>query len=262
MTARNIEWLVRAWKDAGVCNGDVLLLHASVKRTLSHNNSIAEGLRPEDILESFLDALGPNGTLVLPLFNFDFTNGVPFDIKSTPSHMGILTEVARKRNDMVRTGHPVYSFGVLGRHSSIFEGVDNKSAYGHDSPFSILRDLDGKIGALDLDENDSMTFHHFVEESCQVGYRYYKTFTGSYTDFQGSTSIREYLIYVRDLSLGIETYANPAGEKLWQAGLYSGCRPHIGSGLRTISARKMYAFMESVIRAGGAEGTLYRVAKL
>ena len=40
-------------------------------------------------IDSFLEALGPGGTLLLPLFNFDFTRGMPF-VDALVQH-GLLT---------------------------------------------------------------------------------------------------------------------------------------------------------------------------
>jgi aminoglycoside 3-N-acetyltransferase len=253
------SFLTEQWKSVGVCEGDVQMLHSSISRTLKGPNAKLANLTPSDVLKSFLDALGTDGTLIVPLFNFDFADGVPFDIRRTPSKMGALTECARLWDGAVRTGNPIYSFAVIGRHAALFHGLNNKSGYGDDSPFAVLRDLDGVIGALDLEENESMTFHHFVEESCRVSYRYFKSFTGLYTDENGVTCEREYVLYVRDVESGVETYANPAGELLWKAGLYVGDRPGVGSGLRLIRSRAMFQFMEKLIRDGHALGNLYRI---
>ena len=62
---------------------------------------------------------------MFPLFNFDFTSGVQFDIRTSKSHMGALTEEARNHPNAVRTGHPIYSFCAIGKHASKFESLDN-----------------------------------------------------------------------------------------------------------------------------------------
>ena len=110
-------------------------------------------------VQSFLDAVGSEGTVLFPLFNFGFSNGEPFDIRNTPSKMGKLTEAARLRPDAVRTGHPISSFAVIGAQADRFKGVNNRSGYGEDSPFAILRQMNGKIASLDLDDQNSMTFY-------------------------------------------------------------------------------------------------------
>jgi aminoglycoside 3-N-acetyltransferase len=211
----------------------------------------------ESILESLLRAVGPEGTLLFPLFNFDFANGLPFDMRSTLSRMGALTEVARKRPGAVRTGHPIYSFAVLGAKRALFDGLVNFSGYGTDSPFGILHREGGKIGILDLPDQDSMTFYHYVEEAHSAPYRYHKRFTGAYTDANGETSDRTFGLFVRDIARGVLTDVNPMGERLWQKGLYEGFRPGVESGLRVIEASNFYVEVSGVIISGQAEGLLF-----
>ena len=119
------ESLANEWLKAGVQDGDVLLVHSSIKRTLSRYMKQRIKISPQDILESFLKAVGSSGTLLLPLFNFDFTKGIPFDIRSTPSQMGALTEAGRLHPLAVRTNHPIYSFCAIGHKAEIFRSVDN-----------------------------------------------------------------------------------------------------------------------------------------
>jgi aminoglycoside 3-N-acetyltransferase len=256
-----LEDLKNRWLGAGIETGDTVLVHSNIKRTLVDFRRAGYPISPEDILQSFLAAIGPKGTLILPLFNFDFTQGIAFDIRSTPSHMGALTEAGRLRAEAVRTGHPIYSFAVIGDKARLFENVDNESGYSEQSPFGILRELDGKIAVLDLEDQNSMTFYHHVEEVKKVDYRYFKSFTADYTDRAGTTSERSYKLYVRDLERGVLTDVNPAGELLWSHGLYKGDRPRVGSGLRVIESRRMFEFVEDIIDQGKALGALYSLEK-
>ena len=153
-----IKILEDRWHRAGVEEGDTLLLHSNIRRTLFEFRRKGLAIKPDDILRSFLSVLGPEGTLLIPVFNFSFTIGVPFDIRYTPSEMGALSEVARNNSGAVRTGHPVYSFVAIGFNSLAFNGVDNRSAYSDESPFGILKRMNGKIASLDLDDQSSMTF--------------------------------------------------------------------------------------------------------
>ena len=102
------EPLKDRWLRSGIELGDTVLVHSSIKRTLIESRRAGLSISPTEILDSFLDAIGPTGTLLLPLFNFDFTNGVDFDIRNSPSQMGALTEAGRLHKDAVRTGHPIY----------------------------------------------------------------------------------------------------------------------------------------------------------
>ncbi|MBE1295627.1 AAC(3) family N-acetyltransferase [Phycobacter azelaicus] len=250
---RPLNDLVESWQRAGIAPGDTVLIHSSIRRTS------ALGYSAEDIKTSFLEAVGPEGTVLFPLFNFDFCKGVPFDMRSSPSHMGALTEAARQDPRAIRTGHPVYSFAVIGAHAEVFRDLCNSSGYGTDSPFAMLRRMQGKIAVLDLMGQNSMTFYHHVEEILDVDYRYHKAFTAPYTDHNGIETTRTFSIFVRDIERGVLTHVNPMDDKLWELGLYSGCKPKEDYGLRVIDARSLFDAVADVIRKGRAEGQLYRI---
>ena len=61
--------LVQAWRDAGMAAGDTVLLHSNTWRTASR--LLKQRIRPEMplLLQTFLDALGPEGTLLLSLIH-------------------------------------------------------------------------------------------------------------------------------------------------------------------------------------------------
>jgi aminoglycoside 3-N-acetyltransferase len=256
-----IENLTNEWREAGVSEGDLLLVHSNIKRTFRRGLKEGAKVTPTEILTSLINAVGTNGTLLIPLFNFDFAKGVPFDLRTTPSHMGALTEAARLHPLAIRTGHPMYSFAAIGANSSWFREINNFSGYGSDSPFAVLRQMKGKIGILDLSDQLSMTFYHHVEEMCSVDYRYHKTFTGKYKDEAGHTEERTYGLFVRDLARGIKTHVEPTGNQLWASGLYKGFKPNQGCGLRTVESNKLFDFVADIIKSGRAEGLLYEVSQ-
>lgn len=239
---------------AGLRAGDVALVHSSMSRTLRET-----GQSPEDVMRALLEAVGPKGTLLFPLFNFDFTSGTPFDIRSSPSHMGALTEAARVWPGAIRTGHPIYSFAAIGAEAKAFEGVCNTSAYGPDSPFATLRKMDGQIAIIDLPDQNSMTFYHHVEEILDVPYRFHKDFTAPYTDASGEITDRTFSIFVRDLDRGVLTSVDRMGERSWEKGLYTGERPGQGTGMRVIRVRALYDDVADVIRSAQARDYLYDI---
>ena len=249
------------WKNNGVTYGDTLLIHSSIKRTLLNANNKGLKIKPEHILESFKQAVGPKGTLLFPLFNFDFPKTKFFDLKNTQSQMGALTEAARLDVNSIRTGHPIYSFAVLGHKKNIFQGINNISGYGEDSPFGFLKKLGGKIVIIDLEDQNSMTFYHYIEEKHKVNYRHFKEFTGLYVDNYGNMSNRTYKLFVRKLEDGVKTHVNPTGELMWNKGLYKGDRPGIRTGMRIISANVMFDFVSDIIKNGNAEGMLFKYGR-
>jgi aminoglycoside 3-N-acetyltransferase len=218
-------------------------------------------ITPEIVYQSLLHSLGSAGTLLLPLFNFDFPTAKFFDIRNTESQMGVLTELGRLDPKSVRTGHPIYSFAVVGKHAERFRNVDNYSGYGNDSPFALLKELQGKIAVIELTDQNSMTSYHFVEEQNKVDYRYYKEFEGTYIDWEGNERNRKYALYVRDLEKGVKTDVNRMMDHLWEAGLYKGFKPGTGSGMRTITMEDFYRETENIIKAGKAIDYLYSIEK-
>jgi len=259
MSDRIVSQLADEWRRAGVSEGDTLLVHSNLRRTIRRLVRMKEPSSPHLIINSFLQALGDSGTLLLPLFNFDFPKGETFDLRNSPSHMGSLTEAARLREGAVRTGHPIYSFAALGKNAESFRGLKNFSGYGPDSPFGLLHQASGKIAVLDLPDQNSMTFYHYIEETLNVPYRHHKVFTGQYIDENGHQSLRSFGLFVRNIEQGVHTHVDPMGQILWDKGLYSGSRPMEGCGLRVISAPAMFTEVADVINSDRAKGLLYEI---
>lgn len=255
-----IASLGNRWRESGINPGEVVLVHSSLKRILLKANAeFGVKITPQIVYQSLRYAVGTEGTLVLPLFNFDFPKTKYFDIRNTPSQMGALTEIGRTDPEAVRTGHPIYSFSVTGRKAVEFQGIDNYSGYGSDSPFAKIKALNGKIAIIGLTDQDSMTSYHFVEEQNQVNYRYFKIFEGTYIDQSGAASTRKYALFVRDIEKGVVTDVNRMMNRLWHKGLYTGDQPDEGYGMRTIFMRDFYQETESVIRSGEAANFLYSI---
>ncbi|HVY03019.1 MAG TPA: AAC(3) family N-acetyltransferase, partial [Caulobacterales bacterium] len=251
--------LAAAWARAGIAPGDTLLLHSNTLRWTWALKTAGCADPAGLLLESFIAAVGAGGTLLLPLFNFDFTKGAPFDMRATPSRMGALTEAGRRHPRARRTAHPLYSFAAIGARADDFAALTNISGYAENSPFGLLKRLGGKIAALDLDDQSCMTFYHHVEECERADWRYFKDFAGPYTDEAGRTETRTYRLYVRDIERGVKTDLNRCAEALWAAGLYRGERANQGAGLRVIEARRMYDFVAAIIARGEGEGMLYSI---
>lgn len=240
--------LSNLWRSAGVPDGGVFLLHSSAKRTLKMH-----GITPPELLDSFLEAVGDDGTLILPSFSFGFCHGEPMDVRHTKGITGILGETARQRPDAVFSAHPVYRFVILGRLAHQFRDATepctfrDATAYGHGSMWGWLRRHGGRIGVLDLPGQNALTAVHHAEETSGAHWRFHKQFSGDYTDENDITTHRTCSIYVRRPD--IQTNVNPLDAALWQAGLYQGAPPHVQAGLRTIDANVFHDFTRNVIAA-------------
>lgn len=202
----------------GLEKGDSVWLSSDAKTLLY--SSLENGGTGDlnELIDGITDVIGPGGTLLIPTFNWDFCNGKTFDIRKTPCKTGIIGKVALKRDDFKRTRHPLYSFAVWGKDKEELCGMDNKSSFGADSPFTYCRDHNTKNVFIDVECQHSFTFVHYVEEQAGVPYRYLKDFTAGYIDYDGAESLRTYSMNVRDLSMDVFITIYPLEEDFIRAG--------------------------------------------
>jgi len=235
------EKLVEGFRKLGVAEGDTLLVHSSYKSL----GAVDGG--PQIVVNALEAVLGEEGTLVMPAFNFDFNKGMPWDVRSTPSKMGVLTELVRNDPRSKRVFHPIYSFAILGKHAEMMGNLSYRSSYGADSVFAYLRKLDAKIIVIGLSYTNSMTFFHHIEEMEGVDYRYLKDFTGEVTDWNGTTRTETFQMLVRDLEKGVITEVNPMGELMEKAGIIKVGR--IGEAdVKLMKANDVYEFTAREMR--------------
>ena len=253
------EYLNNKWNSSGIQKNDSILLHSSFKRTFKEISKEGYVFEPSDILESLIDYIYPNGTIVFPTFNFEFNDGIRYDYHKTLSHMGIVTELARQHPESIRTLNPVYSFAVIGKDSFKFKNIDNESWYSKKSPFNIIHNDNYKIFILDLNERNSQTFAHYCEEYFQVPWKYYKSFSGEYTNHNKETKTRIYKGYVRDLEKGVDTTLNPAGDLLWKKGKFIGNKPFIKNGFRYVRSKDYFDLFESLYLINKCDPYFYTI---
>jgi len=229
------ETLVEGFGKLGVEEGDVLLVHNSYKSL----GAVDGG--PQIVINALEAVLGEAGTLIMPTFNFDFNKGQAWDVRSTPSKMGVLTEMVRMDPRAKRVFHPFYSFAILGKHAEMLGSLRYKSSYERNSVFGKLRDLDGKIMVIGLSYNDSMTFFHHIEQMEGVDYRFLKQFTGEVTDEKGNTYTDTFEMLVRDIDKGVMTMVDPMGELMEKAGIIKSAK--IGEAdVKLMKANGVYEF--------------------
>ena len=246
----------------GLRRGDKVLLHSNLKyliKTLLNKKII---FNIYNIVDSILEYLGPEGILVVPTFNFEFCDGKLFSFLDTKSKMGILSETLRNKNKFNRTWHPVYSFSIHGNIPVSELNKNNYSAYGNDSIFHWLHTNGGKIAIIDLPDQKSMTFYHYVEEMMSVDWRFFKNFYGIYEDLNRNKKNITATIFVRKIEEGIVTDVNNMEKLLWSKNFYKGHNLNSSKGLRTIFANDIFLATKEVIIRKEALGMLYRKEKL
>lgn len=197
----------------GVAKGDLLYVASDI--TLLLRNAFKKGIKSVDeqsvYINSFINVLqqvvGDGGTLLFPMFSWEFCRGKDFYISTSLGEVGSLNNwILQHRSDFIRTCHPLYSFLVWGKDAQLLSSLDNTDAWGQDSPFAYLHHHAGKMLLFNVSLQRGFTFMHYVEESVKVPYRYMKSFKGNYVDNMGIRSERIYTMYVRDLAIQSEEY--------------------------------------------------------
>jgi aminoglycoside 3-N-acetyltransferase len=158
----------------GVREGSVLLVHSSV----SALGWVCGGAQA--VALALLEALGPDGTLVVPTH----TNGnsdpaewgnppVPeawwpviraempaFDPAVTPSLLGAVTDVVRTWPGARRSAHPHYSCAAVGPAAEeITAGHELTSGLGERSPLARVHDRDGDVLLLGVGHRSNTSMH-------------------------------------------------------------------------------------------------------
>lgn len=185
-------------------NGDVIHVASDLTK-LAYISYVTYGerLSPDDILDALMDAVGECGTIVIPTYNWDFCKGISFDYYETPSKTGSLGSAALRRDDFIRTKHPIYSYAVWGKDSKELFDLNNNTAFGRDSVLGYLHDKNALNILIGIDYNKGFTFAHYAEEQIGVPYRYQKTFVADYKDQNGNVEKRSYQMYVRNLDMNV-----------------------------------------------------------
>ena len=128
----NKEQLVSQFKAIGIEAGMDLQVHSSLKSI----GSVEGG--SDVIIDALLEVLGSEGTLMMSTVSGNVNPNQPvFHVDHTPSTVGYLSNVFRKREGVVRSMHPVHSMAALGPKAVFFtEGhLESNTPWSGDSPY-------------------------------------------------------------------------------------------------------------------------------
>jgi aminopeptidase-like protein/aminoglycoside N3'-acetyltransferase len=206
------SFLIDEFHSLGMNKGDTIFVHSAYS-TLGRAPGGVEG-GPQAVVDAILDVIGPNGTLIMPTFNYDFLKGIPWDIRTSPSQMGVLTELVRVDPRAQRMFHAIYSMAAIGKHAKEVAAHQSNDCFGETTIFKKLRDWDAKILVLGLPYSKSLTFLHHCEQAAEVDYRFLKEFKGTAVDFQGKPHDVAYTMFVRDVDRGVVLDFEPIGALL------------------------------------------------
>jgi aminoglycoside 3-N-acetyltransferase len=153
----------------GVRKAGTLLVHSSLKSL----GPLPDG--PGTAVEGLLEALGSEGTLLMPALTYESVSAEHpvFDVLNSRSCVGALPEFFRRRTGTIRSVHPTHSACGAGPRAGAMLGGHLRDATpcGEHSPYFKLKEEAGQILFLGcgLKPNTSM---HAVEELAEPPYLY------------------------------------------------------------------------------------------
>lgn len=177
--------LITQLEQLGLDPEGTLLVHSSYKSM----GPIAGG--PGTVLDS-LSTFMEAGLLVLPTHTWKYINAENphFHVASSPSNVGVLTELFRQREGVVRSLHPTHSVAALGKDALQFVSGDEKcdTPCARESVWGKLLDRKGKIMLVGVDLTRN-TFIHGIEEWLDIPNRMTDTHEMLYTILADGTRI-------------------------------------------------------------------------
>ena len=144
---------------------------------------------PETVVDALLQALGPEGTLVVPTFTYP-TAGEPefvFDPIHTPSQMGAISEAARRRPHAHRSIHLAHSIVAIGPLAETVTTSGGASGWDAHSPMGQVFNRNGRYLLLGV-PYQNLTAMHLCEVWLGLPYRQPRTSQGRMRRPDGSTT--------------------------------------------------------------------------
>lgn len=177
-----LEDLVKGFRQVGVTAGDTLLVQSSYISLRKTQGG------PRTVIEALLAALSPEGTLIMPAFNWvDFGEKKFYSQRTTKPQTGILSELFMNWEGCCRIYHPFHGFSLVGKWArELAQKVKNRSSFEASSLFGELHRRNAKIMLLGVGYRQGFSFFHYVEESVGVPYRKFITLSGKVEELDGT----------------------------------------------------------------------------
>lgn len=238
------EDIVEGLHQLGLPSGCSVLVHSSLK-----SMGYVVGGAPT-VVQALLTVLGPNGTLLVPTSPFRGTqysylkSNPVFDVRTTPSLLGIITDTVRHWPGAQRSLHPDHPVAAIGALAGDMLAYHERipTCCGLGSPFMRNVFNDGYILLLGVDNRRNTTLHS-VEEAEDPDVFSPDTFMPTVIDWQG----RSFTVPVRAYAENRSRNFLAVEEPLKAAGIMRMGR--IGEAdARLIAAQPMFIFVSGMLR--------------
>lgn len=156
--------IAEALRRAGVPPGGIICVHSSLSRL-----GYVEG-GAETVIDGVCDAVGSAGTVLMPSFPMDgpmieyLEQGPVFDVRTTPSVSGKVTEAFRRRGEVIRSLHPTNPVCAWGARAEELTRDHERSItpFGGDTPYGRIAVRDDSY--IVMLETHIHSFLHYLQE--------------------------------------------------------------------------------------------------
>lgn len=210
ITNKKIDFkkITEALIDLGVEKGKIVIIHSSGTALK------ATGLSPDQICDSLIEFIGPEGTLAMPaipaypeeplgpsrLTDEICKKKLTYDVQLSPTWTGALPRSLMKHKNSIRSRHPLNSMTAVGRqaYSMMENNISGEEPLpcGINSSWKYCADNNASIVFLGVEAAHNLTMIHVVEDSWPEEWTIYdwyrrRTFKIKDGDFEKDITIRE-----------------------------------------------------------------------
>lgn len=153
----------------GLSNKQHLIVHSSFKKIYRAFNSIT----PEKIIKDLKDLITKDGSIILPAFTYCFKKSTDnyeiFDSVNSKSKVGLISEIFRQSEDVIRTSSPTHSFSLWGSVTKFFDERNSpESPLGNGSVLEWLTNQPNSFVLILGTDFSSLSYGHYLEVVAKI----------------------------------------------------------------------------------------------
>lgn len=163
--------LIGFMQKQGLKKGSNVLLHSSWDEFYNFKGT------PNEFIDAIIEAIGPEGTLVMPAYPFLRKKESIFDLKRTPTAAGLIPEVFRNYSGVKRSVN-IHSVCALGKYADFLtaEHIHSVTCWDKKSPYYKLSEIDGIVFGIGLGKTFVGTIMHCVDSLLREEIPYFEQF--------------------------------------------------------------------------------------
>ncbi|MGE5353370.1 MAG: AAC(3) family N-acetyltransferase [Acidobacteriota bacterium] len=159
------------FSEAGIKPGQNIIVHASFRKI----REAFPGVSPEDTVPVLKEIVSFRGSVIFPAFTYCFKKSVGsfdcFDRNCSPSKTGVLSEVFRTSEGVIRTSSPTHSFSLWGKAACEISFLNSPSSpLGNGSVMDWLAGMEESYVFMPGTDFTSLTLGHYIENISGVEY--------------------------------------------------------------------------------------------